>query len=70
MVAGLILVRRKPTEAMQGNLPQLTKNAAERKKYLTPDNQYLKVFDELSAYDFNTFVGGHLTSIGTNGMPR
>jgi hypothetical protein len=28
-------------------------------------DQYLKVFDELLAYDFNTFVGGHLTSIGT-----
>lgn len=27
-------------------------------------DQYLKVFDELMAYDFNTFVGGHLTSIG------
>ena len=26
--------------------------------------QYLKVFDQLMAYDFNTFVGGHLTSIG------
>jgi len=28
-------------------------------------DQYLKVFDELLAYDFNTFVGGHLTDIGT-----
>lgn len=27
-------------------------------------DQYLRVFDELLAYDFNTFVGGHLTSIG------
>lgn len=26
--------------------------------------EYLKVFDELLAYDFNTFVGGHLTAIG------
>jgi hypothetical protein len=25
----------------------------------------MKVFDELLAYDFDTFVGGHLTSIGT-----
>jgi glyoxylase-like metal-dependent hydrolase (beta-lactamase superfamily II) len=28
-------------------------------------HQYLKVFDQLLAYDFDTFVGGHLTSIGT-----
>jgi glyoxylase-like metal-dependent hydrolase (beta-lactamase superfamily II) len=28
-------------------------------------HEYLKMFDQLSAYDFNTFVGGHLTSIGT-----
>src|SRR5216683_5080833 len=28
-------------------------------------HQYLKVFDELLAYKFDTFVGGHLTSIGT-----
>lgn len=27
-------------------------------------DQYLKVFDQLMAYDFDTFVGGHLTSIG------
>jgi hypothetical protein len=27
--------------------------------------QYMKVFDELLAYKFDTFVGGHLTSIGT-----
>lgn len=27
--------------------------------------QYMKVFDELLAYDFDTFVGGHLTSIGS-----
>lgn len=27
-------------------------------------DQYLRVFDELMAYDFNTFVGGHLTYIG------
>jgi len=27
-------------------------------------HEYLKVFDELLAYDFDTFVGGHLTSIG------
>jgi len=27
-------------------------------------DQYLKVFDELLAYDFTTFCGGHLTSIG------
>ena len=27
-------------------------------------DQYLKVFDQLLAYDFNTFVGGHLTYIG------
>jgi glyoxylase-like metal-dependent hydrolase (beta-lactamase superfamily II) len=26
--------------------------------------QYLKVFDELLAYDFTTFCGGHLTQIG------
>ncbi|MDX1409217.1 MAG: hypothetical protein R3330_13815, partial [Saprospiraceae bacterium] len=26
---------------------------------------YLKVFDQILAYDFDTFVGGHLTSIGT-----
>ena len=28
-------------------------------------HQYLKIFDELLAYKFDTFVGGHLTSIGT-----
>ena len=28
-------------------------------------HQYMKVFDELLAYKFDTFVGGHLTSIGT-----
>ncbi len=28
-------------------------------------HQYMKVFDELLAYDFDTFVGGHLTSTGT-----
>jgi glyoxylase-like metal-dependent hydrolase (beta-lactamase superfamily II) len=28
-------------------------------------HQYLKVFDKLLAYDFDSFVGGHLTSIGT-----
>ena len=28
-------------------------------------HEYLKVFDELLAYDFDTFVGGHLTDIGT-----
>jgi hypothetical protein len=28
-------------------------------------DQYLKVFDQLLAYDFNTFVGGHLTDVGT-----
>jgi ABC-type antimicrobial peptide transport system permease subunit len=28
-------------------------------------DQYLKVFDELLAYDFTTFVGGHLTQTGT-----
>lgn len=27
-------------------------------------HEYLKVFDELFAYDFDTFVGGHLTDIG------
>jgi glyoxylase-like metal-dependent hydrolase (beta-lactamase superfamily II) len=27
-------------------------------------HEYLKVFDQLLAYDFDTFVGGHLTSIG------
>lgn len=27
--------------------------------------EYLKVFDQLLAYDFNAFVGGHLTDIGT-----
>jgi hypothetical protein len=27
-------------------------------------HEYLKVFDELSAFDFDTFVGGHLTDIG------
>jgi glyoxylase-like metal-dependent hydrolase (beta-lactamase superfamily II) len=27
-------------------------------------HEYLKVFDELLAYKFDTFVGGHLTSIG------
>src|SRR6266436_3260924 len=28
-------------------------------------HEYLKVFDELLAYKFDTFAGGHLTSIGT-----
>ena len=28
-------------------------------------HEYLKVFDELLAYKFDTFVGGHLTDIGT-----
>jgi hypothetical protein len=28
-------------------------------------HEYLKVFDELSRYDFTTFVGGHLTTTGT-----
>src|SRR5713226_5855341 len=28
-------------------------------------HQYVKVFDELLAYDFDIFVGGHLTSTGT-----
>jgi glyoxylase-like metal-dependent hydrolase (beta-lactamase superfamily II) len=28
-------------------------------------DQYLKVFDQLLAYDFTTFVGGHLTQTGT-----
>ena len=28
-------------------------------------HKYLKVFDQLLAYNFDTFVGGHLTSIGT-----
>jgi glyoxylase-like metal-dependent hydrolase (beta-lactamase superfamily II) len=28
-------------------------------------HEYLKMFDQLLAYDFNTFVGGHLTAIGT-----
>ncbi len=33
---------------------------------LTTDfHRYLAMFDELLAYDFETFVGGHLTSIGT-----
>jgi len=27
-------------------------------------HEYLKVFDELLVYDFDTFVGGHLTNIG------
>jgi glyoxylase-like metal-dependent hydrolase (beta-lactamase superfamily II) len=27
-------------------------------------HEYLKVFDQLLAYNFDTFVGGHLTSIG------
>jgi glyoxylase-like metal-dependent hydrolase (beta-lactamase superfamily II) len=27
--------------------------------------EYLEVFDELLAYDFDTFVGGHLTDIGS-----
>lgn len=27
--------------------------------------EYMKVFDQLLAYDFDTFVGGHLTDIGT-----
>ena len=26
--------------------------------------EYMKVFDQLMAYDFDTFVGGHLTDIG------
>jgi glyoxylase-like metal-dependent hydrolase (beta-lactamase superfamily II) len=28
-------------------------------------HEFLKVFDQLLAYNFDTFVGGHLTSIGT-----
>jgi glyoxylase-like metal-dependent hydrolase (beta-lactamase superfamily II) len=28
-------------------------------------HEYLKVFDEIFAYKFDTFVGGHLTDIGT-----
>src|SRR5271154_1579484 len=28
-------------------------------------HEYLKLFDELLAYDFDTFVGGHLTDIGS-----
>jgi glyoxylase-like metal-dependent hydrolase (beta-lactamase superfamily II) len=28
-------------------------------------DQYLKLFDQLAAYDFTTFVGGHLTQAGT-----
>ena len=28
-------------------------------------HEYLKVFDEILAYDFDTFVGGHLTDTGT-----
>lgn len=28
-------------------------------------HEYLKMFDELLAYDFDNFVGGHLTSTGT-----
>jgi glyoxylase-like metal-dependent hydrolase (beta-lactamase superfamily II) len=28
-------------------------------------HEYLKLFDELEKYDFDTFVGGHLTDIGT-----
>jgi glyoxylase-like metal-dependent hydrolase (beta-lactamase superfamily II) len=28
-------------------------------------HEYLKMFDQLLAYDFDTFVGGHLTAIGT-----
>ena len=28
-------------------------------------HNYLKVFDQILAYDFDVFVGGHLTSIGT-----
>jgi len=28
-------------------------------------HDYMKVFDQLLAYDFNTFVGGHLTQTGT-----
>ena len=27
-------------------------------------HEYLKMSDQLLAYDFNTFVGGHLTAIG------
>ena len=27
-------------------------------------HEYLKVFDQILAYDFDVFVGGHLTSIG------
>ena len=29
-------------------------------------DQYLKVFDELLAYDFTTFIGGHLTNINNH----
>src|SRR6267143_1875745 len=33
---------------------------------LTTDfHEYLKMFDEILAYKFDTFVGGHLTDIGT-----
>lgn len=33
---------------------------------LTTDfHEYLKMFDEILAYQFDTFVGGHLTDIGT-----
>ena len=33
---------------------------------LTTDfHEYLKVFDDILAYDFDTFVGGHLTDTGT-----
>ena len=28
-------------------------------------DKYLKLFDQLAAYDFTTFVGGHLTQAGT-----
>jgi hypothetical protein len=31
----------------------------------TNSHEYLKVFDEILAYKFDTFVGGHLTDIGT-----
>jgi flavorubredoxin len=33
----------------------------------TDFHQYLKVFDEILAYKFDTFVGGHLTDIGRRG---
>jgi glyoxylase-like metal-dependent hydrolase (beta-lactamase superfamily II) len=31
----------------------------------TSFDQYLKLFDQLAAYEFTTFVGGHLTQTGT-----